>query len=198
MELSNRDRIDRGLAAVENGLGPYVLRELKGKYGDRWRDVVADKLDVVPNRHLLKITTSETDFLEAAGALELFRLMMVCYNEVFRDKLGHSGRYHISELWEVRNEWVMRRPFSVEDTQRALDTMVRLLSTVSADSEAEEVQKYRDAVLRQLLEFDEWREAKPVTREGEEGGASEQRRASDSRRVGHTTYETLIEAGESQ
>ncbi|MGH3088576.1 MAG: Swt1 family HEPN domain-containing protein [Rubrobacteraceae bacterium] len=165
MALSNRDRIDRGLTAVADGLGPYVLRELKSKYGDRWGYAVAGELDGGQYTRIRNNTASEDAFLEAADAQALFKLMWGCYNDVFRDKLGFSGRNQLSELMEVRNEWARGGTFTVEDTQRALDTMGRPLKAVSAGPEAEEVHKHHKAVLRQLFESDQRREVKRVTRE---------------------------------
>ena len=125
MALSNRDRIDRGLQAVVSGLGPYVLRKLKGRYGGRWGYAVAGELD--ERRYSRVDNASEEGFLESVDAHALFKIMWGSYNDVFRDKLGFSGRTYLSELMDVRNAWAHGGSFNLEDTQRALDTMVRLL-----------------------------------------------------------------------
>ncbi len=95
----------------------------------------------------------------------LFKVMWGNYNEAFRDKLGFSGRNQLSELMEVRNEWAHGGSFNLEDTQRALDTMVRLLKAVSAGEQAEEVHKHHREVMRQIFASDERREVKRVVRE---------------------------------
>src|SRR5215212_7644263 len=101
MALSNRDRIDRGLEAVVAGLGPYVLRELKARYKDRWAYAVAGELD--ERRYSRVDSASEEAFLETVDSQALFKVMWGCYNDAFRDKLGFSGRNQLSELMEVRN-----------------------------------------------------------------------------------------------
>ena len=163
MALSNRDRIDRGLESVVSGLAPYVLRELKSRYKDRWGYAVAGELD--ERRYSRVQSASEEGFLDSVDAHALFKVMWGCYNDVFRDKLGFSGRTYLSELMDVRNEWAHGGAFNLEDTQRALDTMVRLLKAVSAGPEAEEVHKHHREVMRQIFASDERREVRRVVRE---------------------------------
>jgi hypothetical protein len=136
MALSNRDRIDRGLDAVKRGLGPYVLRELKSRYGERWPYAVASELDGRAYSRVQNVK-SEDAFLEAADAQALLKLTWGSYNEVFNDKLGFSGRNYLSEVMDARNSWAHGGNFSVEETGRALDTMHLLLRAISAAPEAE-------------------------------------------------------------
>ncbi|MDP9475319.1 MAG: DUF499 domain-containing protein, partial [Actinomycetota bacterium] len=149
--------------SVVSGLGPYVLRELKSRYKDRWGYAVAGELD--DRRYSRVQSASEEAFLDSVDAHALFKVMWGNYNDVFRDKLGFSGRTYLSELMDVRNEWAHGGAFNLEDTQRALDTMVRLLKAVSAGPEAEEVHKHHREVMRQIFASDERREVKRVVRE---------------------------------
>lgn len=110
-------------------------------------------------------SASEEGFLDSVDAHALFKVMWGSYNDVFRDKLGFSGRTYLSELMDVRNEWAHSGAFNLEDTQRALDTMVRLLKSVSAGPEDEEVHKHHREVMRQIFASDERREVKRVVRE---------------------------------
>ncbi len=166
MALSNRDRVDRGISSVTAGLAPYVLRELKSRYGERWGYAVAGELG--EGRYSRVQNASEEAFLESVDAHALFKVMWGCYNDAFREKLGFSGRNQLSELMEVRNSWAHNGSFNLEDTQRALDTMHRLLQAVGAGQEAEEVQGHHRAVLRQIFESDERREVKRAVREAPE------------------------------
>jgi hypothetical protein len=59
----------------------------------------------------------------------------------------------VSELRDVRNKWAHQRPFSTDDAYRALDSVSRLLASVSAAAEADEVEKVKMELLR--LRFDE-------------------------------------------
>jgi len=71
---------------------------------------------------------------DAAG---LLKLMWETWNEVFRKTLGFAERSLVSELREWRNQWAHQEPFSSEDADRALDSVERLLSAVSAPQAAE-------------------------------------------------------------
>jgi len=58
--------------------------------------------------------------------------MWKTWHEVFKLTLGYGDRSLVSELREVRNRWAHQKPFSSDDTDRALDSAQRLLTSVSA------------------------------------------------------------------
>jgi predicted AAA+ superfamily ATPase len=74
------------------------------------------------------------------------------WNEVFSKHLGRADRTLISELRDVRNRWAHQEPFSTDDAYRALDSIHRLLSAVSAP-EAAEVDRQKQDLLR--IRFEE-------------------------------------------
>src|SRR5690606_30171626 len=76
------------------------------------------------------------------------------WNAVFRNTLGHAERSLVSELREVRNQWAHQTPFSSDDAYRALDSIGRLLTAISAP-EAKELEEQKMALLR--VRFDEQR-----------------------------------------
>jgi predicted AAA+ superfamily ATPase len=78
--------------------------------------------------------------------------MWETWNDVFRRTLGFAERSLVSELRDVRNKWAHQSPFSSDDTDRALDSIARLLSAVSAP-QADEVNKIKLELRR--LTFDE-------------------------------------------
>lgn len=165
MASSNHERVGRGLDTLRRGLGPYVLRELKARYGERWTYAVSGELDSPAYSRLRQSVHSEEDFLEVADAAALLKLMWGTYNDVFREKLGFSGRNYISELMTVRNQWAHQEPFALEDASRALNTMTLLLKAISAAEEAEEANRQYRAMLRQILEADKRREVRRVEQE---------------------------------
>ena len=73
---------------------------------------------------------------------------------MFRSVLGQSERTLVSELRETRNKWAHQKSFSSDDVYRALDSIERLLTAVSAP-EANDVQKQKMEILR--TRFDEQR-----------------------------------------
>src|SRR4030095_1517635 len=85
-------------------------------------------------------------------AASLLAVMWNQWNVVFRKTLGQAERTLVSELRDVRNKWAHQHPFSSDDTDRALDSVARLLTAVSAP-QADEVGRMK-LELRRLI-FDE-------------------------------------------
>jgi hypothetical protein len=69
------------------------------------------------------------------------------WNLVFKKTLGNTERSYVSELRDVRNRWAHQNGFTYDDTYRALDSMTRLLRSVSA-KEAEDVDKIAQETMR--------------------------------------------------
>src|SRR5207302_2168042 len=84
------------------------------------------------------------------------------WHTVFKNVLGHAERSLVSELRETRNKWAHQEAFSTDDAYRALDSSQRLLTAVSAASEAGEVERQKQELLR--LRFDE--QVRNETRKG--------------------------------
>ena len=66
---------------------------------------------------------------------------------VFGKRLGRTERSLVEELRDTRNEWAHQKQFSTDDTYRALDSVQRLLSAISAE-QAVEVERSKQEVLR--------------------------------------------------
>jgi hypothetical protein len=66
------------------------------------------------------------------GRAALLKLMWEQWNDVFRKTLGHAERSLVSELRDCPQKWAHQEPFSSDDAYRALDSMARLLTAVSA------------------------------------------------------------------
>ncbi|NQU14628.1 MAG: hypothetical protein HQ561_10785 [Desulfobacteraceae bacterium] len=144
MAVTNHERIGKALELLKTGLGPFVEREMKSTYGDEARDQVgrfmgADRL----------LADKPVDQWDVAA---LLKLMWDAWNSVFRKTLGPAERSLVSELRDHRNRWAHQQTFSSDDADRALDSMMRLLSAVSAP-EADEIGKMKQE-LRRLI-FDE-------------------------------------------
>ncbi|HNG34712.1 MAG TPA: Swt1 family HEPN domain-containing protein, partial [Blastocatellia bacterium] len=144
MAVTNRERIDKALDLLKEGLHPFITSELTNVYQDKAltearRFLGEDRL--LANRNL-----------EEWDASALLRLMWEAWNEVFRRPLGHAERSLVSELREVRNRHAHQQNFSSDDAYRALDSAGRLLTAVSA-SQADEIEKMKMELLR--VRFDE-------------------------------------------
>jgi predicted AAA+ superfamily ATPase len=135
MAASNRDRIDRGLQLLAQGLGPFVDEAMSAAApnGRDWVQVLEDRDNAKhgsahrysrdDSRFLLKVLTEEW--------------------RVFRDKLSRAEQSFASELRDTGNKWGHGEKFSADDTYRALDTMERLLAAADAHAEADQVRKLR-------------------------------------------------------
>jgi predicted AAA+ superfamily ATPase len=149
MAITNRDRVGRALDLLNAGLLPFVERELKQVHGDRWLETAREGQPPERGRG----RSPEKLHLDAQA---LLAVLWNQWNNVFSRTLGNAERSLVSELRDVRNRWAHQEAFSGNDAHRALDSMARLLTAVSA-SQADEVEQMRMDLLR--VQFDEQRRA---------------------------------------
>lgn len=144
MAASNHERIGKSLEFLNVGLRPFVEREMKVVYGDDWV-AKAGLVDVrAPAVKKSKVPNWDTQ--------ALLGVMWDEWNNVFKKTLGHAERSLVSELREIRNKWAHQESFTTDDAYRALDSIQRILTAVSAE-EAAEVERQKQEVLR--IRFDE-------------------------------------------
>lgn len=155
MAVSNAERIGKGLEILKQGLTPFVERELQAVHGEEWATVA------------LRTLADTHEFMDGKSEMDVHALLVLMWgqwNEVFRKTLGHTERTYVSELREVRNRWAHQKPFSSDDTDRGLDTVVRLLNAVSAAPEAAEIERSKQELRRQVYEEQARRETRKVAR----------------------------------
>lgn len=144
MAISNHERVGKALSLLKEGLRPFVERELQAQHGDNWTAEVQDILGDT------RLGDGKGDAMQDV-AVQLV-IMDRQWGAVFRKTLGKAERSLVNELLDVRNRWAHQTPFTGDDADRALDSITRLLTAVSA-SEADEVAKMK-MELRRLI-FDE-------------------------------------------
>src|SRR5216683_7755544 len=135
MAISNAERVGKALELLNQGLFPFMKRELKAFYGDTWFEQASANL-----REYQMPGKDDGDKHWDTQALLL--VMWDQWNVVFRNVLGQAERSLVSELRDVRNKWAHQEPFSTDDAYRALDSTARLLAAVSAP-QADEVEKMK-------------------------------------------------------
>lgn len=144
MALTNQERVGKALDLLKLGLAPFVEREVRN---------ATQKGKTIP---ALRAFAEDPLFRDKAidkwDAALLLKFMWDCWNDVFRDVLGHAERNLVSEIRTHRNNWAHQNAFSSDDADRALDSIARLLTAVSAP-QADEVAKMK-MELRRLI-FDE-------------------------------------------
>jgi len=145
MAVTNQERVGKAMDLLRAGLAPFVEREVQSavKAGTVRMDAV--------RRY------SEDPMLGAKPIAQwdvagLLKLMWETWNDVFGRTLGRAERSLVQELRDWRNKWAHQEPFSSDDADRALDSISRLLTAVSAP-QADEVGKIK-MELRRLV-FDE-------------------------------------------
>jgi predicted AAA+ superfamily ATPase len=145
MAITNQERVSKAMDLLRTGLAPFVEREVQAAV--ERRSVRMDTMRrFVDDPNLAKKPIAEWD---VAG---LLRLMWETWNEVFARILGRAERSLVQELRDCRNKWAHQQAFTSDDADRALDSMARLLTAVSAP-EADEVDKMKQE-LRRLI-YDE-------------------------------------------
>jgi hypothetical protein len=134
MAISNRERVDRGLQIMAEGLAPFIDRSMSEAAPDgNWMDMLRAR-DEVKFGAAKKIDSMDPGFLLRVLTEEI---------QVFKKYLSKPESAFASELRETRNRWAHNEAFSADDTSRALDTMERLLKVVGAPDQAEEVRRIR-------------------------------------------------------
>ncbi|MEV5414519.1 Swt1 family HEPN domain-containing protein [Thermopolyspora sp. NPDC052614] len=155
MALSNRDRIGRGLELLGMGLEPFVdmMMSMATSGNQDW-------VEVLQARDAAKHGVHRT--YEKSDVRFLLRVLTEEWR-VFKERLSRGEQNFASELREVGNKWAHTKPFSGDDTYRALDTMERLLIAVGAMDRADEVRKLRLDHQRSLYDSEARRAAQSVT-----------------------------------
>ena len=144
MAMTNQERVGKALDLLKAGLGPFVERELHEavKAGRVSMDIVRRFAD---DPNLAKKPVAQWD---AAG---LLRLMWETWNDIFRQTLGPAERGLVGEIRGHRNNWAHQSAFSSDDADRALDSIARLLTAVSAP-QADEVNRMKMELRRLVFE----------------------------------------------
>ncbi len=144
MAITNQERVGKAMDLLRAGLAPFIEREFnnlhQAKAADEARRYMGD------DRTLARKPLAEWD------VAALLKLMWEAWNDLFGRPLGRAERSLVSELRDVRNKWAHQEPFSSDDADRALDSMARLLTAVSA-AEADDVNKMKMELRR--LTYDE-------------------------------------------
>ena len=143
MATTNHERVGKALELLKAGLGPFVEREFKAKYGGDWAFEIKDILSDT------RLGGGKSKSIKDVAAMLV--IMDRKWGEVFRRILGKAERSLVNEILAIRNRWAHQDTFSGDDTYRALDSVGRLLSSISA-TEADEVGKVKKELLR--VQFD--------------------------------------------
>lgn len=154
MATTNQERVGKAMDLLRAGLAPFVEREVRSAVNAR-----SISMDSV--RRVAEDPTIGQKPIAQWDVAALLKLMWGAWNDVFARALGRAERSLVQELRDCRNKWAHQEPFSSDDADRALDSIARLLTAVSAP-EAEEVSKMK-MELRRVLFDEQMRQEKRKT-----------------------------------
>jgi len=144
MAITNQERIGKAMELLRQGLAPFVEREFKSLHQAQAAE--AARRYVADDRTVGRKPLADWD------VAALLKLTWDAWNDVFGKTLGRAERSLVQELRDWRNKWAHQEPFTSDDADRALDSIARLLTAISAP-QADEVGKMK-MELRRLV-FDE-------------------------------------------
>lgn len=155
MALSNRDRVERIMDALQAALGPYIIREYKVAFkraSTNYMQAIEASLghtsDTLPDEAFYDAES----LAEALDTHKLLTLMIRDWFDVFHDKLGHPGRNYVGEMLTARNDWAHQKAFTNDQAYRIADTAQRLLKAISAPEEAAAVENIAKDLLHLRFE----------------------------------------------
>ncbi|WP_445192774.1 DUF499 domain-containing protein [Sphingomonas sp. Tas61C01] len=139
MARSTRQYVFEGMELLPEALIPFVEKRLESSVKGHWQIEVVQRVQgLKPN------STGEVGWDQQG----LLKTMMAFWKESFGTVLGHPERSYVSELLDVRNKLSHNEPFTYDDAERALDSMRRLMESISAGDVADQLGKMRDTILR--------------------------------------------------
>ena len=137
MAKSNREWVNEVLDALKAGLAPYVVRQYKARYREKYLQEMEQTLNSSGGTYRSSFP-DEATALANLDAQACLTLMQQRWKEAFGDKLGQTERNYASELKEVRNKLAHQKgSFNSADAYRVADTATRLLEAVGSPSHAE-------------------------------------------------------------
>ena len=140
--MDNSDRVGRARRLLASGLRPFVSREFVKHYKGR----SAQELQGILKE---PVQDAKARFTKADSA-DLLKIMRNSWNEVFRHVLEPDSRNLVFELLTTRHHSAHEKEYSADDAYRALGSTHRMLTAVSAPEEADEVERMKMEVLREL------------------------------------------------
>lgn len=138
MAKSTRQYVFEGMELLPEGLIPFVEKRLESAIKGHWQ------VEVVERVSGLRANGGAVTWDQQG----LLKTMMAFWKDAFSMVLGHPERSYVSELLDVRNKLSHNETFTYDDAERALDTMRRLMESISAGETAAEISKMRDTILR--------------------------------------------------
>ncbi|GLQ79184.1 hypothetical protein GCM10007881_27020 [Mesorhizobium huakuii] len=124
---------------LPEALIPFVEKRLETSLTGHWQLQVLERY---PN--LRPNSKGEVGWDQTA----LFNVMDRFWGEAFKTVLGRAERSIVNELVDVRNKLSHNGDFTYDDAERALDSMRRMMTAISAGETADKLDLMRNSILR--------------------------------------------------
>ena len=145
MAKTSRQYVFEGMELLPDPLAAFVEIRLSGNLSAHWQSEVQDRYKA------LRIENGQINWDQQS----LFQVMNIYWDQAFRDVFSRTERAWVNELVEVRNRLAHDEKFSYDDSERALDTMSRLMDAISASECSQQLKNMRSQILR--VRFEEQR-----------------------------------------
>lgn len=143
--LTNKERVGRAIDLVAEGLGPWMVTLLEGKYGNDWATVVGQTAGL----------TGRDSTPKVADPAYLFWAFDKQWHAVFKDVLSYEDKRAASALWDARKEWAHGERIGSERTERVLMDGEHLLRSIGAVEQADKADEMRREYRRIIFEEDQ-------------------------------------------
>ena len=142
MAKSTRQYVFEGMELLPAALAPFVEKRLENSLSGHWQVEVLERY---------KGLRSDKDGRVDWDQQSLLKVMNIFWPEAFKGVLGQTERAIVNELIAVRNKLAHDDKFTYDDAERALDSMRRLMDSISAGEASTTLSKMRNTILRTKL-----------------------------------------------
>ncbi|MBP5977681.1 ribonuclease III, partial [Brasilonema sp. CT11] len=106
MAVTNHEQVSRSLTLLNQGLYPYVKREMQKVYGERWLRIISSSMS---DNSPIKLNPEE---ILGNDVFTLLKVIIGQWNQVFSKNLGYAEGSLVSELMEFSISWADQYDFS--------------------------------------------------------------------------------------
>ena len=146
--MTNNQIIQKALEILREQLAPYILQQLQQSPLFRTKDAWWERgvIGALSDRNLT-CPSDDGTYESRVGSLDIsmcLNLLDYHWKDIFLNKLGGAARSWAKEIKEYRNRWAHfgSKPFTDEETRRAIDTMEVLAGAFDVETKQELMELY--------------------------------------------------------
>jgi hypothetical protein len=124
MLSADREQLSKMFDILRRALQPFVERQMRAEYGDRWLKAIAEVPRSRSDRVGSNVNLSDPDVL--------LSVIWDRWEAVFKRKLDRGDKSAVNFLREARDKWAHWKDFDENDIVLAMSSAVRLLRRIDA------------------------------------------------------------------